>query len=78
MSSNLPPVQERKESGWAGEWDLAMERRLAGAPKARRPGPEEGRRLVLREGRCLSNDAFPNGGFITHFGKNLRSSMWEI
>jgi hypothetical protein len=59
-------------------WEVPMERRPAGAPKARGPGPEEGQRLVLREGRCPSNDAFPNGGFIIHLGKNLPSSMWKI
>jgi hypothetical protein len=40
-------------------------------------GPVEGPRLVSREDRCLSNDAFLKGGFVTYLRNTIPSSMWE-
>jgi hypothetical protein len=46
-------------------------------PKARILVPGEEPKLVLREGRCHSNDVFPKEDFVLHSENTLPSSMWE-
>jgi hypothetical protein len=69
--------RERRGNVWGGGLALAMARRLAEDRKVRMLGPGEGPKLALREGRCLSNDAFLKGGFITYLRNTIPSSMWE-
>ena len=56
---------------------LAMVRQPAEDRKVRMLGPVGEPRLVSREDRCLSNDAFLKGGFVTHLRNTIPSSMWE-
>jgi hypothetical protein len=51
-----------------------MVRRPAEEQKARIHGPVEGLKRDLREGRCLSSDAFLKGVFVLHLKNALQSS----
>jgi hypothetical protein len=52
-----------------------MAKQLAGDRKDRELGPEAPSGLVLREDKCLSNDASPNEDFALPLEKSFRSSI---
>ena len=55
-----------------------MARPPAEEPKVRTLVPVGEPRPVLREGRCLSSDAFPKGDFVTHFRDAFKLFMLKI
>ena len=55
-----------------------MARPPAEEPKVRTPVRVGEPRPVLREGRCPSSDAFPKGGFVTHFRDAFTLFMLRI
>jgi hypothetical protein len=55
-----------------------MAKQLAVDLKDRELDPEAPGELVLREDRCLSNDASPNEDFALFLDKSFRSSISRI
>jgi hypothetical protein len=77
MNSNLQRDRDGKENVWEGELVPGTARPLVVDIKARMPGLVEGQRRVLREGRCLSNGAFPKGDSPLCLESDFLFFMWE-